>query len=125
MTFPRQQEGSRGAARRICWCIIRVNSLLHKAYGLVASLLLGFVAGGAAVAQHLGYRPDVIGDALPHRGRIASQPAVLTAEVVEGLIHLILVIHVWHSLGEGVGLAHQVAVAHAPSRSAVQGVRSR
>jgi integrase/recombinase XerD len=33
-----------------------------------------------------------------------------TAEVVEGLIHLTLIVQVGHSPGEGVGLTHEVAV---------------
>jgi hypothetical protein len=55
----------------------------------------------------------MIRDALPHRWRLAFESPVFAAEVVEGLIHHTLIVHVLNSLGEGISLAHQVAIARA------------
>lgn len=43
---------------------------------------------GAALAQHLGHGPDVVGDPLPHRRRLALGLAVPAAEVIGTLTTL-------------------------------------
>src|SRR4051812_40740722 len=55
----------------------------------------------------------MIGDALPHRWRLAFESSMFATKVVEGLIHRTLIVHILDSLSERISLAHQIAVARA------------